>query len=371
MYLREIGLGDDPLLDDLEQHERNRVISAFAAAIRAGRFSAERYSRLVCSTVADTVQQISSTFRAHDRRDPRHDISGNQTFLLSRQYRGYRNQDPGEKHQKAITGSVLRRMHNDALTGLDKAISELTIGAFFFACRSCEYSAGTGDRRTKLLRLRNIEFRRNNRIIPHSDPHLERCETVSITFEYQKRDERDETITHYASGDGLLCPVRSWASVVQRILAYPGATKETHVNAFLLDGTIVYVQGKAVRERIRRAVGAIGKATLGYGPDDVGTHSLRSGAAMAMFLADTPLFVIMLQGRWSSDAFLRYIRKQVKQFSAGLSTKMIRHEHFYTIPSADRFDPRMPGHQHSFAAQNNIGRDTQGQNRRVSFHLNL
>ena len=133
----------------------------------------------------------------------------------------------------------------------------------------------------------------------------------------------------------------------------------------------MHIKSKAVRDRIRWAVAAIGKATLGYGPEDVGTHSIRSGAAMAMFLADTPLFVIMLQGRWSSDAFLRYIRKQVKQFSVGLSAKMVRHEHFFTIPSADRFDPRMPGHQHSFAANNNIGRDTQGQNRRVSFHLNL
>ena len=137
-YLASIGLGDDIFLDDLEQNERNRVISAFASAVRAGRFSAERYSRLVCSTVADTIQQISSTFRSNDRRDPKHDVSGNTTFLLSRQYRGYRNQDPGEKHQMAITGSVLRRMHSDATTELDKAISELTIGAFFFACRSCE-----------------------------------------------------------------------------------------------------------------------------------------------------------------------------------------------------------------------------------------
>jgi len=149
----------------------------------------------------------------------------------------------------AITGSVLRRMHKDARTELDKAISELSIGAFFYACRSCEYTSGDGDRRTKLLRLRNIEFRRGNRIVPHSDPHLERCETVSITFEYQKRDERDETITHYASGDALLCPVRSWASVVQRVRAYPGATKETHVNAFLDRGEIEYIKGKAVRER--------------------------------------------------------------------------------------------------------------------------
>jgi hypothetical protein len=54
---------------------------------------------------------------------------------------------------------------------------------------------------------------------------------------------------------------------------------------------------------------------------------------MAMFLAGVPVFTIMLLGRWSSDAFLRYIRKQVKEFSAGISQKMILHEDFFTIPS--------------------------------------
>jgi hypothetical protein len=53
---------------------------------------------------------------------------------------------------------------------------------------------------------------------------------------------------------------------------------------------------------------------------------------MAMYLAGVPVFTIMLLGRWSSDAFLRYIRKQVKEFSTGISQKMIHHEDFFTIP---------------------------------------
>jgi len=44
---------------------------------------------------------------------------------------------------------------------------------------------------------------------------------------------------------------------------------------------------------------------------------------MAMYLAGVPVFTIMLLGRWSSNAFLRYIRKQVKEFSRGISAKMI------------------------------------------------
>ena len=34
---------------------------------------------------------------------------------------------------------------------------------------------------------------------------------------------------------------------------------------------------------------------------------------MAMYLGDCPVYSIMMIGRWSSDAFLRYIRKQVEQ----------------------------------------------------------
>jgi len=51
----------------------------------------------------------------------------------------------------------------------------------------------------------------------------------------------------------------------------------------------------------------------------IGLHSAQSGAAMAMFLSEVPVFQIMLFGRWASDAFLCYVRKQAKEFSAGIS----------------------------------------------------
>jgi hypothetical protein len=40
---------------------------------------------------------------------------------------------------------------------------------------------------------------------------------------------------------------------------------------------------------------------------------------MQMYLAEIPVYSIMLIGRWLSDAFLWYIRKQVKQFSLNVS----------------------------------------------------
>ena len=61
-------------------------------------------------------------------------------------------------------------------------------------------------------------------------------------------------------------------------------------------------------------------------------HSNRSGGAMGMFLTGTPVYTIMLLGCWSSNAFMRYIRKQVLKMSHGVSSKMITFKEFYTVP---------------------------------------
>ena len=72
--------------------------------------------------------------------------------------------------------------------------------------------------------------------------------------------------------------------------------------------------------------------------------SNRSGGAKGMFLAGTPVYTIMLMGRWSSDAFMRYIRKQVISLSHGIAAKMLTYEQFYTVPdfvhTAADGDPR-------------------------------
>ena len=73
-----------------------------------------------------------------------------------------------------------------------------------------------------------------------------------------------------------------------------------------------------IRRRMQSAASLIGVAELGYKPKDYDTHSIRSGAAMALTLSGYPAFRVMLVGRWSSDAFLKYIREQVAQFSRGV-----------------------------------------------------
>ena len=56
---------------------------------------------------------------------------------------------------------------------------------------------------------------KNNRELSHDDPLLEYAGSVSIAFEFQKKDERNDTVTQIFSGDFLLCPVRAWAAVAR------------------------------------------------------------------------------------------------------------------------------------------------------------
>jgi hypothetical protein len=104
----------------------------------------------------------------------------------------------------------------------------------------------------------------------------------------------------------------------------------------------------------------IGKDTLGFKAMEMGTNSLCLGAAMAMQLAGVPVYTIMLIGRWSSDAFLQYIWKQVQAFSIGISNHMIASPEFFTIPNTvSPNDPFVLGHLNNLAARSNIGPDAQ------------
>ena len=83
---------------------------------------------------------------------------------------------------------------------------------------------------------------------------------------------------------------------------------------------------------IRLQITVIGQEILGFGPDDAGTHSMRSSFAMLLHLAGKDPLIIMLQGRWRSQAFMDYIRPQVAEFSTGLSEAMMTNHDFYHIP---------------------------------------
>jgi hypothetical protein len=345
-------LNHDPFLDSFNEFERARILCAFVDAYRSGRLTpAAGSDPRTAGTCQDALASVVSAYRFNLRANPTKDIAGIVDEFFRKQIKGYHNLDPAPQGQKACTPSILRKIIETEESPLDLAVSQLLTGAFFFAMRSCEYLKVRGERRTKLLRLRNFQFFRGNCRLNYNDPALVLADSVAITFEFQKNDQRNEVIVHHRCSDPQLCPVRAWASILIRIISYPGTTMETTVNMYLpkAGGKLKAVVSEDACKRLRRAAASIGSARLGFEPHEMGTHSIRSGAAMAMYLAGVPTFTIMLIGRWSSDAFLLYIRKQVREFSRGIAPRMLLTDEYFSVASVTNDDPRVPGNANNFS----------------------
>ncbi len=182
-----------------------------------------------------------------------------------------------------------------------------------------------------------------------------------------------DTVTKMASGDGVLCPVWQWAVIVKRIRSYPGTTEDTAVSVFWRNGRLENVTSKMLLNSLEAGVAAIGCDKLGIKNGGIGTHSIRSGAAMAMYLGECPVYTIMMIGQWSSDAFLCYIRKQVEQFSHNVSRRMLRYQYHRHIqewePRVSHLDPRQRNHQNNAETRRNIAGDMSRQARLPVFSL--
>ena len=78
-------------------------------------------------------------------------------------------------------------MYDLANTHKELVLSQLCIGAIFFAMRSCEYLTSTHNedsKRTKILRMRNIKFKKEGNFLNNISPHLFSADIAIITFEF-------------------------------------------------------------------------------------------------------------------------------------------------------------------------------------------
>ena len=62
--------------------------------------------------------------------------------------------------------------------------------------------------RTKILLLQNLRFIRDGKVMSHddSDSELDIADCLAITFEMQKKDDKNNTVHHEATRDQTMCP---------------------------------------------------------------------------------------------------------------------------------------------------------------------
>ena len=87
---------------------------------------------------------------------------------------------------------------------------------------------------------------------------------------------------------------------------------------------------------------------LGFSHKEVETHSIQYSFAMEIFPVRVYPETITIIGRWSSNAFLRYIWIQVSGLSKFIRYLMVPTRAFYTIPKAEviYYTPGQPGVQY-------------------------
>ncbi|KAL7466163.1 hypothetical protein ACHAXS_006462 [Conticribra weissflogii] len=114
-------------------------------------------------------------------------------------------------------------------------------------------------------------------------------------------------------------------------------------------------------DALEARIAAVDHDKLGIKPGKIGMHLIRLDAAMAMYLGECPVYTIMMIGRWSSAAFLRYIRKQVELFSHNVSLWMVCyqfHSHIQELElQISHLDPRQRNHPDNVKTRRNVAGD--------------
>jgi hypothetical protein len=220
--------------------------------------------------------------------------------------------------------------------------ADLAIAGFFFAMRSCENTTTPKPGRTKIVNMEGMIFLDSEkREIPQDHPGLEMACHVTYLFVDQKNKDKNARRSQKRTGDPVLCPVRRSASLIQRIRRLvPDFSGSTTMNTMIVNGVVLQLASGFLRAQLRHACTVLGgKKEFGYSAQEIGTKSIRSGAAMGLFLMNHSSERIMLMGRWLSQAFLVYIRPQVIEWTNNMSSDMIHHDSFTDASGFDMADP--------------------------------
>jgi len=213
--------------------------------------------------------------------------------------------------------------------------------AFYFLLRVGEYTyhRETDTRLTYQFTIRDVAFWHNNALLNQRDQPttLQRYATAAtLTIRNQKNGCKNVSI-HVEATNDLGCPIRALIRRVAHIHTHT-KTDSTALSTYFESAQSRgrQLHSHEITSAVRRAVHTLNLARNGLTPASVGSHSLRAGGAMAMYLNNVPHDTIRKLGRWKSDTFLLYIHEQISAFSKGVSTQMSKPIQFHNV----RFQPR-------------------------------
>ena len=100
--------------------------------------------------------------------------------------------------------------------------------------RSFEHCKVQGERKTKLLAVKNFDFYKNKKLLSLYDANIEQADYMKIVFEAQKNDMKNQSVYHDQTNHSTLCPIKIWARIIERIMNIKGSSLNSTVNTILL-----------------------------------------------------------------------------------------------------------------------------------------
>ena len=270
-----------------------------------------------------------------------------------------RTDDPASRAYP-VNVTILRQLflaldlQHPELGGLQHHTIQLCIVAFFWLLRPAEYllSPDSAESRSQAFRLCDVTLTIHDKVYAAPDAPLydEKADPqtaeqfaasifmASLTFTDQKNCVKGEQIGQRPTADPDLCPCKVLGRIIHHLRLH-GAPSHTPLYSFYNPHPRFRawsaVKPQYVTNALRHAARAC-EATTGIDPSLISARSLRPGGATALLCANVDSDVIMLLGRWKSDAMLRYLR--IQDLSASLSQRMLTHGAYTFHPQAFRLE---------------------------------
>ena len=324
----------DTKLSTLSQPERIDVLVLFAQHVRSGSVSTSQ-RKVRAQTVQVSLRAVASKFEMDGEPSPVATSQGKYHKKIGQLIEGYRRNDPAPQYKLAVPLTVPAYMYSYGRHGTTKhkAIGDMAIIAFFYLLRVGEYTKeGNKRTRTQQFRINDITLWNNKSIMDKNLPIstlLEKCTAATLNIDNQKNGRRNQSVHHEAQTSDI-CPVKALIRRIKHILFHT-SNVNTIISTHFSRPKGQVLRGTDINAAIKAAVIQLGLPKYGFNPDQISSHSLRAGGAMALHLNHQSSATIRKMGRWSSDTFLDYIHNQIAAFSSGLSTAMSKDIFFQNI----------------------------------------
>ena len=332
-YCRQVKI--DPMLRSTNDRFSLLAVTSFAARVRTGYYG--NGSIVKVQTVTKALGAISKTIELAGGTSPIYVEHGVYTTPIQRMVEGFRRQDPPAVAQLAVPVEVA---HTAVTAGMkssnakEQAIGDLVCIAFYYLLRVGEYTKPRMVTRNgkKVRATRTVQFSagnigfwdKDNNAILHDAPleKLLQAHSATLKITNQKNGKMGQTVHHFCTGKDT-SPVKALARRLHHIYKN-GGNSDTLLCDYWDENEddFISITSTDIRTVVRSTVAFLKLDTKGIDPALVGTHSLRSGGAMALKLHGCDDTTIMKYGRWSSLTFTMYIHTQIAHIAKDVALAM-------------------------------------------------